>query len=157
MTIKILCLNTTMQYSKEAVTIFHNFVTISRCHYFSVICLNCKTDHEKLCVHIRNMHRYLHRVRKEIDNELAKTYRKSELRKNYISVSINLVFKISWINLNWGLQKFNLGSRILMFTFSSGIAAVDALIESVPRVVYSTNEELDNSFFMGTKDHKSNK
>ena len=35
-------------------------------------------DHEKLCVHIRNMHRYLHRVRKEIDNELAKTYRKSE-------------------------------------------------------------------------------
>ena len=37
-----------------------------------------KKDHEKLCVHIRNMHRYLHRVRKEIDNELAKTYRKSE-------------------------------------------------------------------------------
>ena len=35
-------------------------------------------DHEKLCVHIRNMHRYLHRVRKEIDNELAKTYRESE-------------------------------------------------------------------------------
>ena len=44
-----------------------------------------------------------------------------------------------------------------MFTFLSGIAAVDALIESVPRVVYSTNEELDNSFFMGNKDHKNKK
>ena len=66
-----------MQYSKEAVTIyFYNFVTNSCCHHFSVIGMNRKTDHEKLCVHIRNMHRYLHRVRKEIDNELAKTYRK---------------------------------------------------------------------------------
>ena len=67
-----------MQYLKEAVTILspfcHHFVTIFRCHHFPV--MNSRKDHEKLCVHIRNMHRYLHRVRKEIDNELAKTYRK---------------------------------------------------------------------------------
>ena len=75
-----------MQYLKEAVTIFspycHHFDTIFRCHHFPV--MNSRKDHEKLCVHIRNMHRYLHRVRKEIDNELAKTYRKKRTMKKLL-------------------------------------------------------------------------
>ena len=83
-----------MQYLKEVVTTqfcchhilmspysrCHHFLvsTIFRFQHFSMTGVDSRADHEKLCVHIRNMHRYLHRVRKEIDNELAKTYRISE-------------------------------------------------------------------------------
>ena len=111
MTTKILCLNTTMQYLKDAVIILspfrHHFTIIFPFHHFPM--MNSKKDHEKLCVHIRNMHRYLHRVRKEIDNELAKTYRK----KCTLDLEISGLHPVELPMINFSQQIF-IASKILL-------------------------------------------